>query len=102
MENTLASFANDLEKLRKFFAEYNFDRIELEYIKRPGYNGVIDSFRNKVLKMEVSVAVNYKDDSLMYECYYQPNPKDIFNIEHQIFHSIDDVIKWVNQKEKLQ
>ena len=99
MENALASFAKDLDKLRKFFfAEHDFDKIELKYIKRPGYNDVIDSFKNKVLKMEVSAIVNYKDNSLTYECYYQPNPKDIFNIEQQIFHSTDDVIEWVNSK----
>lgn len=47
MENSLASFVNDLDKLRKFFAEHNFDRVDLEHIKRPGYNDVIDSFKNE-------------------------------------------------------
>ena len=98
MENTLASFVNDLDELRKFFAEHNFDRIDLEHIKRPGYNGVIDSFKNEVQRMEISVSVNYKDDAPMYECYYQPNPVDNLNIECQVFYSVDDVIKWINGK----
>lgn len=98
MENTLASFVNDLDELRKFFAEHNFDRIDLEHIKRPGYNGVIDSFKNENQRMEISVAVNYKDDTPMYECYYQPNPLDNLNIEYQVFYSVDDVIKWANSK----
>ena len=98
MENTLASFVNDLDELRKFFAEHNFDRIDLEHIKRPGYNGVIDSFKNEVQRMEISVAVNYEDDAPMYECYYQSNPVDNLNIEYQVFYSVDDVIKWTNSK----
>ena len=98
MENTFASFVNDLDELRKFFAEHNFDRIDLEHIKRPGYNGVIDSFKNEVQRMEISVLVNYKDDAPMYECYYQPNPVDNLNIECQVFYSVDNVIKWVNSK----
>lgn len=98
MENTLASFVNDLDELRKFFAEHNFDRIDLEYIKRPGYNGVIDSFKNENQRMEISAAVNYKDDAPMYECYYQPNPLDDLSIEYQVFYSVNDVIEWVNSK----
>ena len=53
MENTLASFVNDLDELRKFFAEHNFDRIDLEHIKKPGYNGVIDSFKSQLLPTKV-------------------------------------------------
>lgn len=99
MENTLASFVNDLDELRKFFAEHNFDRIDLEHIKRPGYNGVIDSFKNEVQRMEISVSVNYKDDVPMYECYYQPNPTlDDLYIRYQVFYSVNDVIEWVNSK----
>ena len=98
MENTLASFVNDLDELRKFLAEHNFDRIDLEHIKRCGYNGVIDSFKNENQRMEISVAVNYEDDAPMYECYYQPNPLDTLNIEYQVFYSVDDVIKWANSK----
>lgn len=98
MENTLASFVNDLYELRKFFAEHNFDRIDLEYIKRPGYKDVIDSFKNENQRMEISAAVNYKDDAPMYECYYQPNPLDDLNIECQVFYSVNDVIEWVNSK----
>lgn len=45
MENTLASFINDLDELRKFLAEHNFDRVDLEHIKRLGYNSVVDSFK---------------------------------------------------------
>ena len=55
METTLASFVNDLYELRKFLAEHNFDRIDLEYIKRPSYNDVIDSFKNENQRMEISV-----------------------------------------------
>ena len=98
MENTLASFINDLDELRKFLAEHNFDRIDLEYIKRPGYNGVIDSFKNENQRMEISAAVNYKDDAPMYEYYYQPNPLDDLNIEYQVFYSVNNVIEWVNSK----
>lgn len=98
MENTLASFVNDLDELRKFLAEHNFDRIDLEHIKRRGYNGVIDSFKNENQRMEISVAVNYEDDAPMYECYYQQNPLDNLNIEYQVFYSVDDVIKWANSK----
>ena len=98
MGNTLANFVDNLDELRKFFAEHNFDRIDLEYIKRPGYNGVIDSFKNENQRMEISAAVNYKDDVLMYECYYQPNPLDDLNIEYQVFYSVNNVIEWVNSK----
>ena len=98
MENTLASFINDLDELRKFLAEHNFDRIDLEYIKRPGYNGVIDSFKNENQRIEISAAVNYKDDAPMYEYYYQPNPLDDLNIEYQVFYSVNNVIEWVNSK----
>lgn len=100
METTLASFVNDLDELRKFFAEHNFDRIDLEHIKRPSYNGVINSFKNENQRMEIFVAVNYEDDAPMYECYYQPNLLDNLNIRHQyqVFYSVDDVIEWVNSK----
>ena len=98
MENTLTSFINDLDELRKFLAEHNFDRIDLEYIKRPGYNGVIDSLKNENQRMEISAAVNYKDDAPMYECYYQLNPLDDLNIEYQVFYSVNNVIEWVNSK----
>ena len=98
MENTLASFINDLDELRKFLAEHNFDRIDLEHIKRRGYNGVIDSFKNENQRMEISAAVNYKDDAPMYEYYYQPNPLDDLNIEYQVFYSVNNVIEWVNSK----
>lgn len=86
MENTLASFVNDLDKLRKFFAEHNFDRVDLEHIKRPGYNDVIDSFKNENQGVEISVAVNYEDDAPMYECYFQPNStlNDLY-IRYQVF-----------------
>lgn len=99
MENTLASFVNDLDKLRKFFAEHNFDRVDLEHIKRPGYNDVIDSFKNENQGVEISVAVNYEDDAPMYECYFQPNStlNDLY-IRYQVFYSVDDVIKWANSK----
>ena len=98
METTLASFVNDLDELRKFFAEHNFDRIDLEHIKRRGYNGVIDSFKNENQRIEISAAVNYKDDAPMYEYYYQPNPLDDLNIEYQVFYSVNNVIEWVNSK----
>ena len=98
MENTLASFINDLDELRKFLAEHNFDRVDLEHIKRLCYNSVIDSFKNEVQRMEISVAINYKDDAPMYECYYQPNPVDNLNIKYQVFYSVNDVIEWVNSK----